>query len=71
MEQTINRTLLEKYLYGFRAVLTQEGDPFSLTAANRVYANEEMYKYKILETAESLLCRSDWSASDIWNKKDF
>lgn len=65
MEYTINKTLLEKYLVGFQNVLTAEGDPFSLTAANTVYASEEMYKYQIAETAENLLCRAEWKKEDI------
>lgn len=65
MEYNINNELLEKYLVGFKAVLTKDGEPFSLTAANKTYNEEEMYKYKVAEDAESLLKRSDWKRSYI------
>ena len=65
MNYTINRSLLEKYLIGFRKVLSAEGDPFSLTAANHVYAEQEMYKYHIAETAEKLLHRAEWKHEEV------
>ena len=71
MEYTINRALLKKYMDGFKAVLIENGEPFSLTAANGVYKNQEMYKYQIAQEAEVLLHRSEWSEEDIGTGKIF
>lgn len=71
MDYTIDRKLLEKYLIGFREVLTANGDSFSLTAANSVYKDQEFYKYRIAETVEQLLKRSEWKEEDIGTKKIF
>lgn len=71
MEYLINNSLLEKYLIGFKELLTKDGDPFLLTAANRVYAKEELYKYNVLEKAEKLLKRSEWKKEEIGTGKIF
>ena len=70
-EYTLNLALLEKYLIGFKDVLTGNGDPFSLTSANKIYASEELYKHKIAEEAEKLLDRSEWKKEDIGTGKIF
>ena len=71
MDYSINNSLLEKYLIGFRELLTKDGDPFLLTSANRVYAKEELYKYKVLDKAEKLLKRSEWKKEEIGSGKIF
>ena len=71
MDYSMDNSLLEKYLIGFRELLTKDGDSFLLTAANRIYAKEEFYKYNVLNKAEEKLKRSEWKKEEIGTGKIF
>ena len=64
MSLSLNRAALERYMIGFRGVISPDGNPINLKRS-KVYRQQEAYKYDVAKEASERLYSAAWQENDI------